>query len=772
MRIAKTALALVMLLVMGFADQARAQDDESQLLAEARTIAHIVATSGVAGELGLPVCSADVDVEAANFDYLTPALHRLTEAPDQPLLFDTGSLLTPGALARHAAREAPEALAEMLDELGYRALVFGPNELAAVRGPMIAAFRALRERGIPGIASNLFCMPDTPAVELCDVLVDGGDGPSIHLVNDQRVALVSIMPGDTLAALAPARAAGLRTTPPLEGLTSAVRQARAAGADIVVAVLDHGANAEDPAGKAIELATALPEDARPDLLFAAGAGNELVFARPSTVQPAIVAAPMGGALDVRIREDYRSAVHDVMARPVTPSPRIAPDFARWSLETGREYCAQWGNELPGANLSRDITGREFLELSSGVMRERAGTELGIIDNGLLAARWHPARPGALTASDVFVGLRYDEQIVVADVPAAWLEKVAKKLEDGYLIVPGLEWDGKKAKVNGRPLEARATYRVATLHFLAAGGAGALPDLPAGYSWEALEDASIRAVLFDFLDVPREGDPRDALSDRRDALEWIFRVDLDARLAGTSVNNPTDDAGDPIYTASQLGRSDSVTFGFTSQLRADSASRTWGWENEGIARYRTTQTNADPFAEGDDILSVRSTVAYRRFRSDLPRFYIPEPYVEAYLESEMSQPDTRDYHHLQLRPTGGFRFNFTEHLTLKLGAGITSELLDPMREARFGLSAQLVLKQWSVMVQEDRKLATEFTFDYFVTGENQELRGRWDTTLDIAGPFQMVFGFQLFSRKEPGQDPGFAFDITAGLRVAWLGRVAP
>jgi len=755
---------------------AHAQSDESQLLGEARTIARIVATSDVQGNLGMPVCEEGQDLRETGFANLTPRLHTLVDTEDQPLLLDTGSLLTPGALARFSAYDQPDRLARMLDGLGYRALVFGPNELAAGRVEMMRVFRALRQRGIPGIASNLFCVEGGPAAEICEVLVDGSDGPSIHMVNGQRVAVVSVMPGDTISALAPDLAEGLRVSDPLTGMTSAVRRARAAGAEIVVAVLDHGNNEDDAAGRAIQLATALPEDARPNILFAPGAGSQLVFARPPTVQPAIVAAPPGGALHVRIRENFVGRYYDVLARPVAPSTRVAPDFTRWSIEAGRRLCERWGGELPGGGLDEPITGLGLLELSAGVMRERAGAELAILDQGLLSRQWRPPDDGALSGVDVFVALQYDEQIVVADVPALWLEKVAKALEaDGYLVIPGLEYDPvkKKTKVNGRPLELRGNYRVATLHFLAAGGAGALLPLPAGTSWEEMEDASVRTAVLDFLEEERDIDPRDAIIDPTDRVEWTFRVDVDARLAGTTVDNPVDEEdGEPIYNASQLGRNDSITFGFTSQLRADAASRTWGWENEGVARYRTTQTNVDPFAEGDDILSLRSTGAYRRWRSDIDHFYVPEPYVEAYLESEFTQPDTRDYHHLLLRPTAGLRFKLTQHLRFQLGGGLTTELLDENREALPGLSAQLVLMSWTIMKVDLRKLVTEYTFDYFLTGQSQELRGRWDTTLDIMGPFQMVFGFQLFGRKEPDQPIGFAFDVTAGLRIAWLGRVGP
>jgi hypothetical protein len=412
-----------------------------------------------------------------------------------------------------------------------------------------------------------------------------------------------------------------------------------------------------------------------------------------------------------------------------------------------------------------------------VIRERAEAELSIVDEGLLSRQWRPPDDDALSGVDVFFALQYDEQIVAADVPALWVEKVAKTLgPDSYLIIPGLEYDSvrKTTKVNGRPLELRGTYRVATLHFLAAGGAGALPPLPEGTSWEPMEDAAVRSAVLEYLERPRDVDPREAIVNPSDRLEWTFRADIDARLAGTTVTNPVDEEGEPLYSAAQLGRNDSVTFGFTSQLRADAISRRWGWENEGIARYRTTRTNADDYAEGDDILSVRSTLAYRRWRTENDYFYVPEPYLESYLESEFTQPDTRNYHHLYLRPTLGLRFKLTTHLRFQLGGGLSTELLDPDHEVLPGLSAQLVLMSWTVAIDvlAKRKLMTEFTFDYFLTTQSQELRGRWDTTLDIAGPFQMVFGFQLFGRKEPNRDLGIAFDATAGLRIAWLGRVGP
>ncbi len=759
-RACSTVCVLALAFVCG---EARAQD-------ELETLARFVVTSGVGGHLGRPACENGRALEASHFAELTPALAELASAPDRPLLFDAGGLLTPGGVARFAVRDRPRELADALVAIGYRALVFGSAELGAPREPMIGVLAALRAHRVPAIATNLYCRPGSAATPLCDVLVDGSDGPSIFVVGRRRVALVSIVSRSALVRVAPDLADGVVLADEAEALADAVRRARRGGVDLVVASVE-GAG-DDPASAGLALASRLPEDARPDIVVIADAGDQLAFARPPSFTPAVVAPPPGGALRVRVRSSSATSGYDVLARPIAARASVAPPFDRWLERTGERYCREWGRRLAGATLDREMTGRDLLELAAAVVRDRASAELGVLNMGALDAAWSRPNARKLTASDVYVALQYDEPLVAADVSGAWLADLLGKMEEKHLVAPGLEGEATSLRVNGRPVDRRGVYRVVTIRFLGAGGDEALPPLPHGARWEPVEGASLRTAMLDFLDTPRDGDPRSAVEPLADALEWTFRVDGDVKFAGTAIESPTDASGAPVYDAAQLGRADSLSGGFALSLGADAVARLWSWENEGIVRQRTTRTATDEFAESDDVLSLRTTLVYRGLRAELPEPYVPQPYVEAYLESELTKPETRAFHHLLLRPTIGVRFTLFDELTLELGGGAARELLDSSATFQPGALMQLVLAPWTVLGEDARRLKLELLLDYFVTGSSQELRGKLDSSLTIAEPFALVVGVQLFGRLDNGQQLGVALDVTVGLRIDWLGRLGP
>src|SRR5690606_10040412 len=177
------------------------------------------------------------------------------------------------------------------------------------------------------------------------------------------------------------------------------------------------------------------------------------------------------------------------------------------------------------------------------------------------------------------------------------------------------------------------YDVVTLRFLAEGGDGLLPE---GVHWEPVQgEPRLRCLVTAYLSDPRRADPRDAFDDPAQALEWTTRADLAPNLSTTPVLSPTqnvDGAAVPIYPASQLARQDAVTFGLSTSLRVDALSPEWAFENGFRGGYRTTRTADDVVTENDDLLSLRSTLLYRGLRGRHDRFFVPEPYVDAYTES--------------------------------------------------------------------------------------------------------------------------------------------
>jgi hypothetical protein len=733
---------------------------------ELRALGDVLVSSQVFGHFGDPVCDGDAGIAPSRFIRYAEWHRPAVAGEEPPFLFDTGGLLAPHGVARFAAAHDPEAYATFVAELGYRALALGEPELAAPRADTLEVVRELRERGVPVVASNLHCRP--PGQAVCDRVVDASDGVSTHRLGQEKLAFVTVLSPEALKRIAPERSAGLSLAPLKPSLAAAVRRAREQGATVVVASVDDGGGAE-AAARTLSLARGLPEDGKPDLLFAAGAGEQMIFARPQGFRPAVIAAPPAAFARVRVRRNVLTETFDVLARPTPAAREPHPAFETFAETIGPAYCARWGQKLAGGELQRPVLGDEMLLLAAGAMRQATGAEVALVDRRIIEPAWVP-RDSALSASDVQVAVRYDEPLVRAEVEGAWLAKVAAK--EGELRALGLGKKDGAVTVNGRPIETRGEYDVVTLRLVAQSG-----DLPGGVDFAPVPAATVREVTLAHLSEPRAEDPRDAFDDPAETFEWTFRVDLDGTFAGTHVENPQvpDDSGTlgPAYDDSQLQRDNTTTFGFASNLQIHAVSPSWGWANVLNTQYQLTDTAGAARAEGVDQTFYRSTLRYRGFLKKRDAFYVPEPFVENYLETELTVPSERTFRHFLLRPQLGLQFSLTDRLSFKMTGGFEVEAFEPGADILPGVGVQLVLTKWKLIEAGDRSVAIEGNADYFVSDlgdiERQTLRGNFSASIDLFGPLALGVSLNLFVARRQGQDPGVASTSNVFLRVGWLGR---
>ena len=171
--------------------------------------------------------------------------------------------------------------------------------------------------------------------------------------------------------------------------------------------------------------------------------------------------------------------------------------------------------------------------------------------------------------------------------------------------------------------------------------------------------------------------------------------------------------------------------------------------------------------------LRSLGAWRGLREAPSQWYVPDPYVEIFLESELTVPAERDWHWMLFRPTIGARFPLADVLDLKLSTGVQAQLLDPMAEAEFGVGAVVQLRPWDLARIEQRHVTLQGLVDWFLVDlgdQNRwQLRGSMDAAFDLAGPLALTLGVRLYMQQERAQQLGIALDATAGLRLGWLGR---
>lgn len=741
---------------------------------EVREGARVIATAGVAGRFAEPRCHEETPLlvphEIAGFT--GPLMRRGADS----LVLDTGGLLAPHGVMRFANEEIPDAVATLVSALGYQALAFGESDLAAPRERTLRVALALRVAGLDYIASNLRCEPTNP---LCDVVRDLDDLPLPIDAGIERAVVLSFLDPGALGRVAPDRAEGLRIEPIADRLPIAVRAARAAGASLVIAVLE----VDSP--EAFAIARGLPEEGRPDLLLLAEGGADLLFARPATLVPAIVAPPPGSGVEVAVgRSDRFAAGFELLATPLS-EPWVAPALNTFLGVVGPRYCERWGTPLPGGHLARPLDGEGMAALTASVVREFAGADVALLHLGAIDAEFEPADPSQLSASDLHLAIPYDEPLMVADVPASWLRLAYDRAATRGLLTTGLRSEEgttvEALRIRERAPVSGALYRVVTLRFLAEGGDDALPPLPGGTRWEAMgrdvdgerRADTLRDVMLSTLSVADGRDVRDARPAPAETPEWVLRGTVNGSFSGSSVENA---AG---YTAAQLSTLPSVAMGILIDIQGNATAPDWSWENRVMGNFRTQWAPspgpgvAGTFIEAQDQLQIRTLGSYRGFRSDPSAVYIPDVYVEAFVESELSRPDTRDFHWLLLRPTVGTRFPLLPELEIKLQVGLQAQLLQPGAEAEFGAGGSLLLNRWAVFTDDVRSLTAEGGADFFCADlfdQNRwQLRSNVRLALDLAGPLALTFGATLYLQEESAMGVALAFSATAGLRIAAVTR---
>ncbi|MBZ0119016.1 MAG: hypothetical protein K8H88_18615, partial [Sandaracinaceae bacterium] len=180
-----------------------------------------------------------------------------------------------------------------------------------------------------------------------------------------------------------------------------------------------------------------------------------------------------------------------------------------------------------------------------------------------------------------------------------------------------------------------------------------------------------------------------------------------------------------------------------------------------------------FAEAADQIRARSTLSWRGLRQRSEHWYIPDPTVELFVESELTQPSSRTWHWLLTRPTLGLRFQLLDKLQLQTFGGLQLQPFDPTMHVQPGLGATLTLSSWDFLSAGDRSARLAMSLDYFVadvfTENLQQLRGELDAAFTLAGPLSLTLNLRIFLQQNGPQQAGFAIDATAGIRVGALAR---
>ncbi|HKP59282.1 MAG TPA: hypothetical protein VJV78_21310 [Polyangiales bacterium] len=708
------------------------------------------ATAGLADALGTARCGAQ------GLEGTDAALRLLTTLRRSVRVAGLG-VGAAGALGDHpliawAARAQPQLLADLLAEAGFKALALGVSD---VNGPLLREAQlsaALARRGIAVVASNLRCRGQV----FCSAWTTAEDGLLILERDGRKYALMAVLPDDLLARVEPADGRSLELRSAADTLTERTEQARAAGADLIVASIDHG---PDPTAS-VNLAnfvSALPPDIRPDLLLSPSSADNLLFMRPLDVHPAIVGTRRGVLTGLRVTKLPETRDSDVFARSVRlddPNPELA---ARLS-ELGKGYCASRGQPLPGGRLEAPLSGEELVTLAGSAARELARADLIVLDPLVYDGNFSQPAGTQLQRGQMERAVLLDSPLVSAAVPLDWLNELNKRLSGlRPLTLIGTSTDGGDPTIAGRLQVTGASYRIVTSAVLARSG-----RLPDGARWRPVDRpaASLRGALLRQLSAARSGDPRSRLHDPYESTQWILRAD-----AGLLANlTATKDKGD--YAEPALQVNDSRQIGARLVLNVDADAPGFLFENAAqvaFDRNFATKTTAQ------DLVTVQTTYTYRGLWPT-PLLY-PHPFLEGYLETQFERGDA-DYHHLLLRPEAGLRSMVSRVLSLKVSFGVQYEALQPGAAVRPGIGAELLLKPWTIgLGNGPLQLEGNVLYYWNSPGKLDEhtLRGQLISSVQVFGPLQVTLTALGVLRKDPDQKAGKGLSIQAGIRLRFVDR---
>ncbi|MDP2274295.1 MAG: 5'-nucleotidase C-terminal domain-containing protein [Archangium sp.] len=719
----------------------------------------------LAGRFSLSTCSGTLG--DSPFEKLSA---RLDALPRGTLRFDSGDLLGASAIGRFAVERDPDALALAVSELGLAARAIGHRDFATSRSRLLAFTHALAKKGLRTTLTNLSCSGE--AAPVCDAIVNGAEAPLLVDSPHGKVAFIAALAPQQLLNISRELSAGVKLEPPAVALGDATRRARALGAARVIAVYDPAIG--DELADTLALVRALDPKALPDVLIVDAQLEPVRSASVGAANLPLIATRPGEALVIELRPD--GTLHAALAEP---GPAAA-SVTFYAQALNRSLCKLYQQPFPRGELAKPLGRDEAAALVLDVMREHAHAEVAVLNGHAISAvaQWPLETP--LTHLALFQALPFDNRMRVATVTGAALAEFLDSADAKSAFIRGAKKLGSW-KVNGRALEPLQAYRVVTTDFVAERFGGMFEGA------EPLGSLTVRDVLGNWLSVEKRGPLLAQPVDPAERTRWWFSYRLQLDLTAVGVSNPNQS----VFQDTQLLRGQSLSLVGETEGRAIGDNPLYSLEQTVRLRYGVVDTTAlDGSTSGAvnnvDLLTFR-TLAFARKVFGTPAWYVPRPYADVFAESELTRPETRRYHHLQLLPTAGLRFELFPQFGVYAGGGATwevfarSEDLNPqVPPAAAVLVAGWQLRPRRIVKLGQRWLEAESNLDFWIRDlggpAQSQARLRARLVVPLFSVLSLTATYDLFFRSVRTRDDagawgviyGVSHDAYLGLQVAFGG----
>ncbi len=733
----------------------------------------------------------------ADFANIVGAIKKIRAEKKQngqiaPLVLNGGDNIGPRAFARFVLSQGQsggDAMAGWLKAAGYELIALGNQDFYAVHKRLEAYLKAGKALDLDFSAANLDCKTKKG---ICRYIGAGPGRFKMFRRDGLNIAVLSVIHGDLAKIAGPGRLDGIQVASPMQRARQVIESARQAGADLVI-VVSHIEHAETSPRTTLALARSIPD-------------ADLVIANAFTVKkddrgigiirfsdgasPIIGCDLMGGHLclaELQLKKhDGRWRISNLSNRELNPSSTKPDEAVRDELRHYlKDYCAEWDKPVGRAKLSKEMSPDEFRRYIMEIMRSSSKSELAFINRGLVDESVVFPLNGSITRHDFFAGLPHRNKLYTFKLTGKQVNTLCKKLlkekqatGKTRLLHLGLTC-GKKNKINERLIDPNDTYTAVTIEYLAGGILGYFDPkkIPMHPYIQDSRQPILGQVARKFLSAPRfqgqHPEPIDLelnFSDLSRKLRWTFAGGMNLNLSDTSISN------DRGYDQTQLARDEFIALKGEVRARIEASSKTHGLAIDARLKYAKSSTDDGPWIESEDLTTVNAVYKLKAFRDTNSGWYVPMPYLESKLETELTKPqddpstqdvdEGRSYHHLEITATLGARFKLLATLEAKAGFGVRDETLDPNADPVYGFDLGYLMKKTNLatILGSPIQMESEFTAFFGDVGRSNTLKATWTNRLyfSIIGPIYFNVTHELFIYRFSTWDYGMASDLTFGL----------
>jgi len=407
-----------------------------------------------------------------------------------------------------------------------------------------------------------------------------------------------------------------------------------------------------------------------------------------------------------------------------------------------------------------VSFKEFYSFILKLMIKKTNTEIAIINKENFDTSLFPIK--VLTYDVIEKSISYNDKIVSFKMKGKLLKKFLKSYGNDLLFT-NIEF-GKKIKINGHEIIDKKNYEIATTEFIANGGDNFFKD--SFFIKNKKYYPQIKTMFKKYLKKDKFKE-KDSVFDANSEFEdfskrflWEFYGNLGMYYIRNDVSN------DAQYDKSKFDSVPSELLKLDSKISLKGSSNYHIIDNVFELNYYQSKEDNTEFKESNDLITYSFNYKSNYFRVNAGnKFFIPLPFFESKLNSELTKPDTEDKHYFELFLSGGISFlTLSNKFEFKVG-------LRGSKDFRYSDSIESgTILGYSLDNYEldlDIPIKINSKLDYFLGFDNTNIMDFLiDVNIPILGYFHFSTKFDSYLYKEKDSDWASYYNIFFGINIIY------